>query len=104
MNIGKNTFKNDYTVHHLKVLRKTVVKPSEISGESFVDSENVNLVNKISYNFNKNSTYLNIAGILHEDISVKNNTKYEYILPNILFGKSFDSEKFGTVDFKSNAL
>ena len=43
MNIGKNTFKNDYTVHHLKVLRKTVVKPSEISGESFVDSENVNI-------------------------------------------------------------
>jgi len=71
---------------------------------TLVDSENVNLVNKVNYNFSKDDIYLNISGAMHEDLSKKSNAKYEYILPNILFGKSFLSEKFGTLDFKSNAL
>ena len=70
---------------------------------ALVDSENTNLENKISYNFSKNDLYLNISGTAYEDIRKASNTRYEYILPNILFGKSFYTEKFGIVDFKSNA-
>ncbi len=71
---------------------------------SLVDSEMVNLVNEINYNFNKDDTFLNISGTVHEDLSKKNNAKYEYIVPNILFGKSFITDKFGTLNFKSNAI
>jgi len=70
---------------------------------TLVDSENTILLNEINYNFNKNDTYLNVSGSVNEDISVKNNSRYEYILPNILFGKSFFTEKFGVLEFKSNA-
>ena len=65
---------------------------------ALVDSENTNLENKISYSFNKNNAFLNISGTIYEDLSDKTNDRYEYILPNILFGK------FGTLDFKSNTL
>ena len=70
---------------------------------ALVDAENTNLENKINYNYKKDNMYLNISGSVYEDLRVKTNSRYEYILPNILFGKSFVSEKFGNFDFKSNA-
>ncbi len=41
---------------------------------------------------------------MYENLRVKTNERYEYILPNIMFGKTFFTEKFGSIDFKSNAL
>ena len=71
---------------------------------TLVDSENTDLENKISYNFNKDDMYLNISGTLYENLRESTNSRYEYILPNIIFGKSFFTEKFGAVDFKSETL
>jgi len=71
---------------------------------SLVDSSNTDLKNEINYNLNKNNAYLNISGIMYEDLRKETNSRYEYILPNILFGKSFFSEKFGTIDLKSNTV
>ena len=65
--------------------------------------ENTNLENKITYSFSKDDTYLDISSTVYEDLRKKDNSRYEYILPNVLFGKSFFTEKFGTLDFKSNA-
>ena len=71
---------------------------------ALVSAENTNLENKIAYNYSKDDISLNISGSVYEDLRKKTNSKYEYILPNILFGKSFFTEKFGVIDFKSNAL
>jgi len=71
---------------------------------ALVDSENTILKNEIKYSFSKNDMYLNIEGSMYEDLRVKTNERYEYILPNIMFGKTFFTEKFGSVDLKSNAL
>ena len=71
---------------------------------ALVNAESTNLENKISYNFSKDDTYLKISGTVYEDLRDKTNSRYEYILPNILFGKSFFTEKFGVLDFKSNAI
>ena len=71
---------------------------------ALVDSENTNLENKITYNFAKDNMYLNISGAVYEDLRKENNDRYEYILPNILFGKSFFSEKFGNVDFRTETI
>lgn len=71
---------------------------------ALVDSDNTNLENKIDYNFAKNDMYLNISGSIYEDLRKKTNSRYEYILPNVIFGKSFFSEKFGSIDFKSDTL
>ena len=69
-----------------------------------VKPQNTNLHNELYYSFNKDDTYLNISAAVYEDIRKSGNTRYEYITPNILFGKSFFSQKFGAVDFKSNAF
>ena len=69
-----------------------------------VDSENTNLVNEIKYSFGKDDMYLNITGSMYEDLRKEANARYEYILPNIMFGKTFFTEKFGVIDFQSNAL
>ena len=71
---------------------------------ALVDSENTNLVNEIKYSFGKDDMYLNITGSMYEDLRKDTNARYEYILPNIMFGKTFFTEKFGVIDFQSNAL
>ena len=71
---------------------------------SLVKSEQTMLENEIKYNFAKNEFYFDITGNIYEDLRKKDDEKFEYILPNILIGKSFSTEKFGTVDIKSNAF
>ena len=72
---------------------------------SLVDSEKTTMENEIKYSFSKNDMYFNIATTAYEDLGEKNKSdKYEYILPNIMYGKTFFTEKFGTLDFTSNAI
>ena len=71
---------------------------------ALVNSENTTLENEIKYNFAKDDMYLNITGSVYENLREKTNSRYEYILPNIMFGKTLFTEKFGSLDFKSNAL
>tara|TARA_B100001123_G_C15332802_1_gene1031799 strand:- start:190 stop:2607 length:2418 start_codon:yes stop_codon:yes gene_type:complete len=71
---------------------------------ALVDSEDTNLENVIEYNFSKSDMYLNVEATMYENLRIKNNERYEYIFPNIMFGKTFFTEKFGTVDFRTNAL
>tara|TARA_B100001123_G_scaffold439753_1_gene577246 strand:- start:197 stop:2623 length:2427 start_codon:yes stop_codon:yes gene_type:complete len=71
---------------------------------ALVNSENTNLENEIKYSFSKGDMYLDVTGNMYENLREKTNSRYEYILPNIIFGKTFFTEKFGSVDFKSNAL
>ena len=70
---------------------------------ALVDSENTNLENEIVYNFSKSNMYLNIKANVFEDLNVDDSARYEYILPNITYGKNFFNETLGTFDFTSNA-
>ena len=54
--------------------------------------------------FSKNDMYINVFSTVHENLREDSNARYEYILPNIMYGKTFFSDKFGIIDFKSNAL
>ena len=71
---------------------------------ALVNSDETDLKNEFDYNYSKKNMYLNISGALYENLREKTNKRYEYVLPNILYGKTFYSEKFGSFDFKSNAL
>jgi len=72
---------------------------------TLVKAEDTSLENEIKYDFNKDNTYLSINANIYEDLGKKKNSdKYEYILPNIVFGKTFFTQGFGTLDVKSNAL
>ena len=72
---------------------------------SLVNSENTTLENEINYSFSKDDMYFNINANIYENLREKNNSdKYEYILPSITYGKTFLSDKIGTLDLKSNVL
>ena len=72
---------------------------------SLVDAENTNLENEIKYSFNKADSYFNISASLFENLREKKNSdRYEYIFPNILYGKTFFSQGFGSLDFKTNTF
>jgi LPS-assembly protein len=104
IDLGKNkTFDSNLSFKMQKTSNDTYFRVHDIN-TTLVDSENTNLENKINYNFNKEDMYLNISATVYENLREKSNDRYEYILPNILFGKNFLSEKFGSFDLKSNAL
>jgi LPS-assembly protein len=71
---------------------------------SLVKSENTNLENVFNYNYNKNNMFFNASAAVYENLREKTNNRYEYILPNIMYGKTFFTEKYGSFDFISNAL
>ena len=103
-NLSKDlTYESNLSFKVQKTSNDTYFRIHDID-TALVDSEDTDLENKITYNFNKDDMYLNISGTVYENLRESTNSRYEYILPNILFGKSFFTEKFGTIDFKSDAL
>lgn len=99
LNLSKNS---NLSIKTQSTNNNTYFKLHDIN-TALVDAEKTGLENKISYNFKNNDLYLDISGTVYEELGVSTNNRYEYISPNILFGKSFFTEKFGTLDFKSDA-
>jgi len=96
--------KSDLMVKIQRTSNDTYFRVHDIN-TSLVNSENTNLENQIKYSFSESNMYLDIEASLFEDLRTKKSSdRYEYILPNIVYGKTFFSERFGTVDFKSDAL
>ena len=95
-------YESNLSIKTQRVSNDTFFRVHDID-TSLVDSENTDLKNEIVYNFGKDNSYLNISGAIYENLRDKTNSRYEYILPNILVGKSFFTEKFGILDIKSNA-
>ena len=90
----------------LKVQRTsndTYIRVHDIN-TTLVKSENTNLENELKYSFSKDNMFFDISGAVYENLTEKTNSRYEYVLPNIMYGKTFFSEEFGTINFKSNAL
>ena len=71
---------------------------------TLVDYNNTDLKNEIKYSFRKDNMYLDLSSSVYENLREKTNSRYEYIVPNILFGKSFFTERFGSIDIKTNAF
>ena len=72
---------------------------------ALVSAESTNLDNEIKYTLVKDNMYLDVAANVYQNLREKKNSdQYEYVLPNIMYGKTFFTEKFGMLDFKSNAL
>ena len=107
LNLNFNQDESYQSNLHLKIQRTsndTYFKKHDIN-TALVNSENATLENEIKYSFSNDDTFFDLATTVYEDLSVdKKSDKYEYILPNIMYGKTFFTEKFGTLNFTSNAL
>ena len=103
-NLAQNeSYQSDLSLTVQRTPNDTYFRIHDINS-ALVDAENTNLRNEINYKYSKNDMYLNVSASAFEDLRESSNSRYEYIFPNILFGKSFFSEKFGTLDFKSNTF
>ena len=71
---------------------------------ALVDYENTDLKNEVNYSFKKDNLYLNINAAAYENLRDSTNSRYEFVVPNILFGKSFFTERFGSIDIQTNTL
>ena len=103
LNFAKNeNYISNLFVKSQRVSNDTFFRVHDID-TALVDSENTDLKNEINYNYGKDNMYLNISGVIYENLRDKNNSRYEYVLPNILYGKSLFTEKYGVVNFEANA-
>ena len=99
-----DSYSSNLVVKVQKTSNDTYFRIHDINTE-LVNSENTTLESQIKYSFGKADTYVDIDAKVFENLREKKTSdRYEYILPNIMYGKTFFSEKFGSFDFKSNAL
>ncbi len=72
---------------------------------ALVNAENTDLENELKYSFSKPDMYIDVTASAFENLRLKENSdRYEYVLPNIMYGKTFFTEKLGNVDLISNAF
>jgi len=98
-----DTYLSELSLKVQKTSNDTYFRIHDINS-ALVDSSNTDLKNEINYSYQRDDFFFDISASAYEDLRKNTNSRYEYIAPNILFGKSFFTEKFGTVSFKSNAL
>ena len=97
-------FQNNLYVKIQRTSSDNYFKKHDIN-TALVDSDVTNLEDEIRYSFFNDDTFFDISASAYEDLSVKTKSdKYEYILPNIMYGKTFFTENFGTLNFSTNAL
>ena len=105
--LNKNLTKdydNELSIKVQKTSNDTYFRAHDIN-TTLVDSERTDLESEIEYNFSKDNTYLNIKTSVYENLREKQKSdRYEFILPNIIYGKTFFTEKLGNIDLQSNAF
>ena len=100
----EGTYQNNLHIKLQRTSNDRYFKNHDIN-TSLVNSEITNLEDQINYSIYKDDTYFDISASAYEDLSIdKKSDKYEFILPSIIYGKTFFTEKFGTLSFSSNAL
>ena len=98
------TYNSNLSVKIQRTSNDTFFRVHDINTE-LVNSEDTDLENEIKYSFSNENSYVDISASVFENLrGGKNSDRYEYILPNIIYGKTFFSENFGTLDFESNAF
>ena len=101
LDLGKNKpYESLFTFKTQKTSNDTYFRAHDIN-TGLVNSTNTNLINEIHYSFTKENSYVDIKAQAFEDLR-KSSDKYEYMFPNITYGKNFFLEKFGFLDFKTN--
>tara|TARA_Y100000590_G_scaffold18567_1_gene22087 strand:- start:1662 stop:4082 length:2421 start_codon:yes stop_codon:yes gene_type:complete len=98
------SYESNLSVNVQRTSNDTYFRKHDIN-TALVKAEETTLENELKYTFVKDDMFLDVAANSYQNLREKKNSdQYEFILPNILFGKTFFTEKFGLVNFKSNAL
>ena len=103
-NLNENeSYESNLSLKIQKTSNDTYLRTHNID-TNLVDSKNTILENILDYNFIKDDMFLNISASVFEDLREETKDRYEHVLPNIIYGKTFFTDKMGYFDFQTNAL
>ncbi len=85
-----------------KVSNSTYLKVHDVKTE-IVDSDVDVLESYVAYNYQDDDVFFGAQFSAFENLTIKDNSRYEYLVPSVAFDKNLiSSEKFGFVDFSTN--
>ena len=100
--IKEETKESNFQINLQNVSNDTFLKKYDIN-TFLVDSKKNILENSINFNYLEDDTFFGASFTAFEDLSLTNNSKYEYLLPDITFDKNLlADEKLGLLNFSSN--
>ena len=101
--LGKfKSYVSDLSIKLQRTSNNTYFRIHDID-TALVDRSDTDLENEITYNFRKDNLFLDVSAYVYENLRTdKTSDKYEYVLPNIMFGNTFFTKNFGSINFTSN--
>tara|TARA_Y100000590_G_scaffold190435_1_gene216747 strand:- start:129 stop:2567 length:2439 start_codon:yes stop_codon:yes gene_type:complete len=104
LELGKfKSYVSDLSIRLQRTSNDTYFRVHDID-TALVARSDTDLENEIKYNFRKDNLFLDVSAHVYENLRKdKTSDKYEYVLPNIMFGNTFFTKKFGSINFSSNA-
>ncbi len=103
--VGKVDNNSNYIFSYQSVTNDNYLKIHNLSKSSPLINDESVLTSKLTYskNIDKNTSFSSDF-IAYEDLSMRNNDRFQYILPNFTFAKNLELDKnyFGNFQFKSS--
>ncbi len=100
---SKNSY-SDLEINLQHVSNDTYLKVHDIKTELVEKDQNI-LKNELKYQYQNNEEYFGLMATAYEDINKVDRSKYEYILPNIVYERNLISnKKIGIIDLYTSAI
>ena len=102
--IGKIDENSNYNINYQSVTNDNYLKIHSLSNSSPLINDESVLTSKLTYSktIDKNTTFFSDF-IAYEDLSKKNNDRFQYILPNFTFAKKLELDKSYNGSFQFNS-
>ena len=99
----KNSYSNlEVNLEH--VSNDTYLKVHDINTE-LADGDKQILKNELKYQYQNNEEYFGLVASAYEDLNKTDRSKYEYVLPNLIYERNLISnKKIGIIDLYTNAI
>ena len=95
---------SDLEINLEHVSNDTYLEVHDVKSE-LVESEKHILRNELKYQYQDEEEYFGLIATAYEDMNKTDRSKYEYVLPNIVYERNLISnEKIGIIDLYTNAI
>ena len=102
--LEKENSYSDLEINLQHVSNDTYLKVHDIKTE-LVESDQDILKNELKYQYQDNEEYFGLTATAYEDLNKIDRSKYEYVLPNIVYERNLlSNDKIGIIDLYTSAI
>ena len=102
--LEKENSYSDLEINLQHVSNDTYLKAHDIKTE-LVESDQDILKNELKYQYQDNEEYFGLTATAYEDLNKIDRSKYEYVLPNIVYERNLlSNDKIGIIDLYTSAI